>query len=62
MKYHMVLQMVNVNMASGHESVITLKKCFNSLHFLDCKQKVKKILINLQQYDNSNKEWKENDF
>jgi hypothetical protein len=48
--------MVNANMASGHESVITYKNVSTPYTFLDWKQKVRKLLINLQQYDNSNKE------
>jgi hypothetical protein len=56
MKYHMVLEMANVNMANGHESVITYKNVSTPYIFLDWKQKVKKLLINLEQYDNSNKE------
>jgi hypothetical protein len=48
--------MAIVNMASDHESVITYKNISIPYIFLDWKQKVRKLLINLQQYDNSNKE------
>jgi hypothetical protein len=44
-------------MSNGHESVITYKNVSTPYIFLDWKQKIKiKILINLEQYDNFNKE------
>jgi hypothetical protein len=48
--------MANVNMANVHESVITYKNISTPYISFDWKQKVKKLLINLQQYDNFNKE------